>query len=502
MIVGFIAVLVLGGTELAKGATISIGPGPDCDFNTIQAGIDAANDGDTVLVAPGEYVITVPITFRGKAITVKSEAGPDETTIRMGTPADTNRGSVVIFESGETIASVLEGFTITGSRNGSWVPSHSVWGGGGILFNASSGTVRNCMIVKNSTGHGGGVASAYAGSPILVDCIISENSTSGGGGGGVFAWSCSPTLIDCIINRNSSESEGDLVGGVGGGLSCGEDASVTVIRCAIVGNTATKCGGGVYVDAFATLTNCVIAKNTARLWGGGGVICSYPDSSIAIGNCTIWGNSGGFSCPPNHQLWGGGGVLSRQGSVTVANSIIRGNTSPKGPELSVFSAGELSITFSNVADGQTGVNVEGGCNLSWSKGNIDADPLLVRLGYLDDKGTRDPSDDVWVDGDYHLKSQGGRWDPDSQTWVQDDVTSPCIDAGDPMSPIGWESFPNGGFVNMGAYGGTSKASKSYFGEPVCETIVAGDINGDGQVNRADLEIMALHWTDEVPLPLP
>lgn len=48
-----------------------------------------------------------------------------------------------------------------------------------------------------------------------------------------------------------------------------------------------------------------------------------------------------------------------------------------------------------------------------------------------------------------------------------------------MSPIGWESFPNGGFVNMGAYGGTPKASKSYFGGPICETIVAGDINGDG-----------------------
>jgi hypothetical protein len=55
---------------------------------------------------------------------------------------------------------------------------------------------------------------------------------------------------------------------------------------------------------------------------------------------------------------------------------------------------------------------------------------------------------------------------------------------------------------MGAYGGTTEASKTYFGEPVCETIVAGDINGDGQINRADLEIMALHWTDDVPLPLP
>jgi alpha-tubulin suppressor-like RCC1 family protein len=59
-----------------------------------------------------------------------------------------------------------------------------------------------------------------------------------------------------------------------------------------------------------------------------------------------------------------------------------------------------------------------------------------------------------------LKSQAGRWDPNSQTWVRDDVTSPCIDAGDPNSPIGYEPFPNGGIVNMGAYGGTTEASKS------------------------------------------
>jgi hypothetical protein len=132
---------------------------------------------------------------------------------------------------------------------------------------------------------------------------------------------------------------------------------------------------------------------------------------------------------------------------------------------------------------QTGVNVEGGCTLNWGEGNIGTDPYFI-----------DPTND-----DFHLKSQAGRWNPESQVWIQDEVTSPCIDAGDLMSPIGWELFPNGGFVNMGAYGGTSKASKSYFGEPICETIVAGDINGDGQVNQADLEIMALHWTDPEPL---
>ncbi len=47
--------------------------------------------------------------------------------------------------------------------------------------------------------------------------------------------------------------------------------------------------------------------------------------------------------------------------------------------------------------------------------------------------------------------------------------------------------------NIGAYGGTAEASKSYFGEPVAETIIAGDINGDGSVDWLDLQILALHW---------
>ncbi|MHC4559970.1 MAG: hypothetical protein ACYS80_21990 [Planctomycetota bacterium] len=122
-------------------------------------------------------------------------------------------------------------------------------------------------------------------------------------------------------------------------------------------------------------------------------------------------------------------------------------------------------------------DVQGG----WpDKGNIDAEPLFA-----------DPNN-----GDYHLKSQAGRWTSTSESWIKDDVTSPCIDAGDPQDPIGQEPFPNGGIVNMGAYGGTAEASKSYFGEPVCETIVAGDLNGDCKVNFLDMEILALHWLED------
>ncbi len=221
----------------------------------------------------------------------------------------------------------------------------------------------------------------------------------------------------------------------------------------IVGNTAGFGGGGLiaYHQTSVTVTNCVIAQNTAVLGGGG--IVSY----------------GPTGC-----------------SMTVTNSILWGNDAPQGRQIRVKNGGTLNIAYCNVAGGKSGVSIEGSIDLNWDESNIDVEPCFA-----------DPTNN-----DFHLKSQTARWNQYSQTWVKDDITSPCIDAGDPMSAIGWELFPNGGFVNMGAYGGTFNASKSYFGEPVCETIVAGDINGDGQVNRADLEIMALHWTDHEPLPLP
>jgi len=106
----------------------------------------------------------------------------------------------------------------------------------------------------------------------------------------------------------------------------------------------------------------------------------------------------------------------------------------------------------------------------YSEGDLDADPCFVAPGYWADPNAlgaeADPNDPsaVWVVGDYHLKSQAGRWDVASQSWVLDEVTSPCIDAGDPASLIDDEPAPNGARINMGAYGGTAQASKSAYEE--------------------------------------
>jgi hypothetical protein len=474
--ISFMLALEFGLTmgALAQAATITIGPGAGYDFNAIQAGIDAAVDGDTVLVAPGEYVITEPVTFRGKAITVQSEVGREETTIRMDTPADANRGSVVIFENNETATSILDGFTITGGIGlRLWIPEKSEfdWIGGGIAFNASSGTVRNCAIVQNKPKYsGGGVVAPFGSSLNLVNCLVAGN-TAAYGGGIACSYGSTVTMTDCIVRDNS-------VGNDGGGLICVFDnASLVMNNCYIAKNYSGGVGGGVSClhNASVTMTHCAIAGNTG--YNGAAGILIYDQSPATVSNCTIARNRA-FAV-------GGGGVWCGKSSATVTNSIIWGNTAPTGREISLGTGAIFSISYSNVDGGQTGVNV-GASTLNWDLGNIDADPYFV-----------DPTND-----DFHLKSQAGRWNPESQAWVQDDVTSPCIDAGDPMSPIDWELFPNGGFVNMGAYGGTSEASKTYFGGPICETIIAGDINGDGQVNLVDLEIMALHWTDDEPLTLP
>lgn len=95
------------------------------------------------------------------------------------------------------------------------------------------------------------------------------------------------------------------------------------------------------------------------------------------------------------------------------------------------------------------------------EGNIDSAPYFAQPGHWDPMGTPDDADnDVWVDGDYHLKSQAGRWNQTTRTWITDDVTSPCIDAGDPDTSVGEEPAPNGNVINMGAYGGTIEGSKS------------------------------------------
>jgi len=184
---------------VCRAAVIVVDQAGGGDFTEIQPALDAAQAGDQIRVMPGEYVISVPINFRGNALRLYSESGPQVTTIRMAkNRQDPKRASVVIFESGETEESVLEGFTLTGGRGSKGLD------GGGVYCYRSSPTLINCTITGNSAHSGGGVFCVMNSSPVLTNCTISGNSAVFGGG--VFCYNSSPVITNCIVWDNAGGS--------------------------------------------------------------------------------------------------------------------------------------------------------------------------------------------------------------------------------------------------------------------------------------------------------
>ncbi|MBN2271487.1 MAG: hypothetical protein JXN61_12785 [Sedimentisphaerales bacterium] len=386
--------------------------------------------------------------------------------------------------------------------------------GGGIFSDEGGLAINNCTFSSNSAEFGGGIHSTRCYSLTLTNCTFSNNSARWWGGGMYDKYAESATLTNCTFTGNSA-------GEYGGGMYK-HGSRMTVIGCTFNGNSAWW-GGGMYNDYFiGSVTNCTFSGNStieegagmynlrgnpivtgctfSGNWSYAGGGMDNDECTVKVADCTFTGNS---------AVYGGGGMDNFDSSVTisqctfcdnraydgdgtslrneacspvVANCILWGNTAEDYPQI----YGTASVTFSNVQGGWEGM------------GNIDIDPCCTDPGHWEDPcGTPDYyRDDIFIPGDYHLKSQAGRYDPETEMWVYDDVTSPCIDAGDPMNPIGREPFPNGGIINMGAYGGTTEASKSYFGKPPCEIIVAGDVNGDCEVNFPDFCLMALHWCKE------
>ena len=360
--------------------------------------------------------------------------------------------------------------------------------GGGLYNQNGNPTLTNCTFNGNASYHGGGMYNYGNNSLTLTNCTFSRNSAGSYGGGISNSHNSSPVLADCILTSNYAA--------VGGAMANSYNSSPTLTNCVFIGNHAAGYGGGMENshNSSPALTNCTFRQNSAEFAGGG--MDNVVDSSPTLANCTFWGNLAGYGGGMNNVfdsnpiltkciLSGntagdcGGGMCNGISSPILINCTFALNSAENGNALGSVVAYDYNyIDPNNVElincilwDGGNEIvhqddsrivtinysNIQGGF---LGEGNIDVDPEFVREGYWTQPSPRNPNSSVWIEGDYHLKSEAGRWDPVSESWISDNVTSPCIDAGDPNSPVGDEPDPNGGRINMGAYGGTAEASKS------------------------------------------
>jgi hypothetical protein len=413
------------------------------DFAKIQEAIDYARSGEIVEVGPGTYSGdgNRDIDFRGKAITVRSSDGADDTIIYCAS-SEGHRG--FYFHGGEGSSSVLRGFTIVGaivpgsdvpSDSGSWSSSPVNPVGAGIYCEFSSPSIVDCVIKQCTTELGGGIG-VVNGSPTIIDCVVEDcqaggvgPAESGGRGAGIgLIRGSDVTILHSRIDGNSG-----YYNSLGAGVYCWRSRAFFA-NCDISNNSAQGDvqGGGAFCggsSAYIQFENCVISNNTAEI-GGGLCAGSSGDSAVErviITNCTMAHNSlsGGESASST-----GGGIHSVSSNITIRNSIFWHNDGV--PVMLIDPALSSPVLYSCIEGGYPG------------QGNIDCDPLFASSG----------------GSDYHLRSVFGRYEPRSNRWVTDDYDySPCIDAGDPQDPVGAEPLPNGKRINMGAYGGTAEASK-------------------------------------------
>jgi len=456
------------------------------EYPTIQGAIDAAYDGDVVIVANGTY--TGPgnhdIDFLGKAITIRSENGPENCVIDCnGTEADPHRG--FYFHSGEDENSILDGFTVINGyhekggaisinsnptitncilRSNTAAADWSRGAGGGIYCLQSQPTITNCTLNGNAANKEGGGIYCMKSDPTIANCTITNNFTKredGGGWGGAIGFEESdPNIARCIISGNLSDWGGGIIFGeysspiitnctmnnnsaqrYGGAIycSCDEQTSSWIINCTITNNIAQS-GAGIYCfgeDGTFVIANSTVNGNSSR-YEGGGIYCGY-NSTPTIINCTITGNTsekgGGLVCGgsnpiiTNCNITGNtaveyaGGISCYGGNISITNGILWGNEAPKGPQIYLAGDSNALVNYTDVQGDQDDVYVGSDCTLNWGPGNIDLDPCFA------------------FSTDYHIM-------PDS----------PCIDAGDPNyivepNETDLDGKPRiiGGRIDMGAY---------------------------------------------------
>jgi len=354
---------------------------------TIQSAINAAAFGDTVLVAPGTYF--EHIDFKGRAITLTSESGPQVTIIDGG-----NTDPVVSFISGEGRGSSLNGFTLQNGRGG--IDNQGFPNGGGILIRESSPTITNNVITNNHACNGAGIG-ILSGSPVIQGNTITNNVSnlcSLGVGNGIGIQGTSfVEILDNIISNNGMVG----VRSSGGGISMFGAGTLIIKRNIIKGNhVADGSGGGIFLsNRLETLiVQNLITGNQAGV-GGGLSWTGALSQGFTLVNNTIADNDGAFI---------GSGIFADGFGVQtkLTNNIIVAKPAQSGLYCQAFSNQSPPIIRFNNIFSSGGMAYGGNCsNKTGMDGNISADPLFTNP----------------TQGDFHLQ-QG----------------SPSIDSGDNQAP--------------------------------------------------------------------
>jgi hypothetical protein len=379
------------------------------DQLTIQAGIDSAHNGDTVLVAPGVY--EERINFLGKSILVASNFIFDGDSITISSTvidADTtflpDTGSVVFFGNGEDSTSILVGFTLI-FGTGTWF-IESIWPetlwvayGGGVLCDGTSPVIANNVITNDWSNYGGGIACREGASPTIIDNVIVSNSSDNGGGmaclnnalpiitgnvialnsavsgGGVYCSESSPTIVGNTIESNQAPSgEGggihcylsspvisdneitENTAGRGAGIDCWFYSSPTITDNLIELNSATGAshgGGGIRCSKYCAplIKDNIISRNYTYV-SGGGIVCMSWESPTIIGN-TIVANEA--------VSWGGGIHCNYNSSPSIENNTILENIChPNGAQIGCAHDASPTIVNNIIANGPQNAGINGG----------------------------------------------------------------------------------------------------------------------------------------------
>ncbi|MBN1673347.1 MAG: hypothetical protein JXR37_20040 [Kiritimatiellae bacterium] len=296
-------------------------------FTNIQAALDIAFDGETVLVTNGTYNLAAQLAV-SRGVTVRSVNGPDQTTIHG------NYVTRCLYL--DHADAVVDGFTIMRG---------TAFSGPGVYLNGG-GTVTNCTIRDNdASGNGAGVYCAGGGT--VVDCTLNNNE--GDEGGGVYC-DGGGTILNCVIRNNVSAGSWG-----GAGVYCAYGGMIR--NCVLSGNQAWNDGGGVYCDGGGTIENCTIIDNEAG--AGGGVCCRWGGT---VRNSVIYSNSG----DPDSENWDSSGDgISFVYSCTVPLVGGDGNVT-NNPQF----VNELGGNYRLRPDSPC---VDAGANLAWMFGAADLD---------------------------------------------------------------------------------------------------------------------------------